>query len=288
MQRINNLPKLPERPLDSHKNMFGRIMVIAGSKGMAGAAALTAMSALRSGAGLVTVAVPESILPTVAGFDPCYMTIPLAETKSGKLCSKAIGEILTNANGSDVVAFGPGLGTSMHLQTITQTLIAQDNLKIVIDADGLNNLAKDSSWVERKKASIIMTPHPGEMQRLFANMFRQPLPDDRAEQARLIAEKTNSTVVLKGAGTIVTDCEKIYINTTGNPGMSTAGSGDVLTGVIAALIGQRMNNFDAAVLATYLHGLAGDLATAPKGRYSLIATDIIDFLPDAFKTRCGI
>ena len=285
MQKINELPKLANRPIDSHKNMFGKVLVIAGSKGMSGAAALTALSTLRSGAGLVTVALPKSILPVVASFNPCYMTAALAETKSGKICSSAINEILNLANNADVVAFGPGLGTSIHLQQIAQTLISQKDLKLVIDADGLNNLAKDSPWIDRKNASIVLTPHPGEMNRLFASLFRQPLPKDRTEQARLLAEKTDSVVALKGAHTVVTDSEKVYTNTTGNSGMATAGSGDVLTGVISALIGQGLSNFDAAALGVHIHGLAGDLAEESKGPIGLISTDIINFLPAAFKTK---
>lgn len=287
MQKITDLPKLPERRSDSHKTMFGKILVIAGSVGMAGAASLVGKSALRSGAGAVTIATPSSCLPVVAAFDPCCMTVALSETKSGKICLSAVDQILRCAFGYDVIAFGPGIGTSTGLQTIVDTLISQKDLRIVIDADGLNNLSRNTGWVERKRASVVLTPHPGEMKRLWSSLMRQDLPKDRTEQAVALSQRTDCVVALKGAGTVVTDSEKVYLNTTGNPGMSTAGSGDVLTGVIAALMGQELCDFDAAVLGVYLHGLAGDLATEPKGRISLIATDIVEALPNAFIYRCG-
>ena len=287
MQKITDLPKLAERRLDSHKTMFGKILVIAGSYGMTGAAALTAKSALRSGAGTVTIATPASCLPIIAAAEPCCMTVPLAETKSGKICSKAANQILSAAMACDVVAFGPGVSTSTGLQTIADTLITQKDMRIVIDADGLNNLAKNTGWTQRKQASVVLTPHPGEMKRLWQSLIRDTLPTDKTQQAITLAQKTSCVVALKGAGTVVTDGEKIYVNTTGNPGMSTAGSGDVLTGVIAALMGQDMTNLDAAVLGVYLHGLAGDMATEPSGRISLIATDIVDHLPSAFIQKCG-
>ena len=149
---------------------------------------------------------------------------------------------------------------------------------MIIDADGLNNLSKINDWPASTKANVILTPHPGEMKRLWAGLFREPLPADRRSQAVQLANKTKTTVVLKGAGTVVTDGEKIYVNNTGNPGMATAGAGDVLTGVIAALIGQGLSNFDAAVLGVYVHGLAGDIAAKKMGQISLIATDIIESL----------
>jgi hydroxyethylthiazole kinase-like uncharacterized protein yjeF len=153
---------------------------------------------------------------------------------------------------------------------------------LVIDADGLNCLAKSTDWLERKKASLILTPHPGEMRRLWDRLFRRQMPADRTGQAAELAKKTACTVVLKGAGTVVTDGSRVYVNTTGNPGMATAGCGDVLTGVITALAGQGLDDFDAAVLGVYIHGFAGDIAAEKIGQVSLITTDIIDSLGDAF------
>ena len=165
------------------------------------------------------------------------------------------------------------------------SLLAVDGLKLIIDADGLNVLAKLSGpggWVAGKKANVVLTPHPGEMGRLWKSVFREPMPEDRQECAGKLAEKTGCIVVLKGAGTVVTDGEQVYVNTSGNPGMATAGSGDVLTGVIAALAGQGLSLFDASVLGVYVHGLAGNIAAAVHGQVSLIATDVLDNLSGAF------
>lgn len=269
--------------MDSHKGTFGKVLIVAGSMGMSGAAAIAGKSALRSGAGLVNLAIPKSILPIVATIEPCYMTIPLAEDRSGKICSKAVKDILNNSQKSDCVAFGPGIGTSSALQSIATALITQPKLRLVIDADGLNNLAKDNSWPNRKPASVILTPHPGEFKRLWKSLIREQMPDDRTEQAVMLSERTGCIIVLKGAGTVVTDGSKVYVNTTGNPGMATAGAGDVLTGVITALAAQGLDDFDAAAMGVYVHGLAGDIAAEKLGQTSLIATDIVNSLPEAFK-----
>jgi len=283
MQTVTEIPKLTERKSDSHKGTFGRVCIIGGQIGMSGAPALAATAALVSGAGLVRVAVAKSILNTVASYQPCYTTIPLRETKTGSVSAKAIDTILTACEDNDVIAIGPGIGTEKGPRQIINTLIAQDGLRLVIDADGLNCLSKEIGWTERKKASIILTPHPGEMARLWKSLLRKETPTDRSTQASMLAEKSGCTVVLKGAGTVVADSEKVYVNTTGNPAMATAGSGDVLTGVIAALAGQGLCDFDAAVLGVYTHGLAGDIAAKKRGEISMIATDIIKKLPKAFK-----
>jgi len=162
------------------------------------------------------------------------------------------------------------------------TLLGQEGLRLIIDADGLNNLAGIKDWPGKRKAEVILTPHPGEMKRLWQGLFREEIPSQRQEQAVKLAQQTETTVALKGAGTVISDGEKVYINKTGNPGMATAGSGDVLTGVITALMGQGLSNFDATVLGVYIHGLAGDIAAEKNGQVSLIATDIIDALGNAF------
>jgi NAD(P)H-hydrate epimerase len=161
-------------------------------------------------------------------------------------------------------------------------LLEQDGLRLIIDADGLNNLAGIKDWPVKLKADLILTPHPGEMKRIWSGVFREKLPGDRQEQAAQLARQTKTVVALKGAGTVVTDGEKVYINQTGNPGMATAGSGDVLTGAITALAGQGLNNFNATVLGVYIHGLAGDIAAEKVGQISLMTSDIIESLPDAF------
>ena len=282
MQIIENIPKLAPRAVDAHKGDFGKVCIIAGSVGMSGAAALAGRSALRAGAGLVRVAVPKSVLPIVASIEPSFTTVPLAEDTAGRISAKAINTILNAVSENDALAFGPGVGISNALSSVLETLIKQEQLRLLIDADGLNNLSKIKDWPAKLKANLVLTPHPGEMKRLWTALFREQLPPDRQNQAAQLAQRTEAVVALKGAGTVVTDGQKVYINKTGNPGMATAGSGDVLTGVITALIGQGLSNLDAAVLGVYIHGLAGDIAAKKTGQVSLMATDIIESLPDAF------
>ncbi len=282
LQTINQIPKLKPRAVDAHKGNFGKVCIIAGSMGMSGAAALAGRAALRSGAGLVRVATPKSVLPIVASIEPSFTTIALPEDSVGRISAKAINTILEAASENDAVAFGPGIGISGALRSVIKTLLEQKGLRLIIDADGLNNLTALKEWSARLKAKLILTPHPGEMKRLWSGLFREQLPTDRQRQAVQLAKQTKTVVALKGAGTVVTDGQKVYVNKTGNPGMATAGSGDVLTGAIVALAGQGLSNFDAAVLGVYIHGLAGDIAAEGIGQVSLMATDIIDALPDAF------
>lgn len=259
--------------------------------GFSGAPALAAKAALRSGAGLVRVAVPQSVLPIVASLDPCYTTIPLADDADGRISSDAAGILAQHAKQNDVVAFGPGVGISAGIKDVLLSLLSIENLRLIIDADGINVLALCGGahgWVAKRKASVILTPHPGEMERLWRSLFRGKLPADRAVQAAKLAEHTGTVVVLKGIGTVVADGVSVFVNTTGNPGMAMAGSGDVLTGMIAALIGQGLSLMDAAICGVYTHGCAGDLGVTIKGQIGLIATDIIDFLPAAFLSRGGL
>jgi len=221
-------------------------------------------------------------LPIVASIEPSFTTIALPEDSLGRISAKAINPILEAVSENDAVAFGPGVGTSGALRSVLEALLEQDQLRLVIDADGLNNLAGIKDWSAELKAKLILTPHPGEMKRLWSGLLREPLPPDRQQQAMQLAQQTKTIVALKGAGTVVTDGEKVYINKTGNPGMATAGSGDVLTGVITALIGQGLSDFDATVLGVYIHGLAGDIAAEKVGQVSLMTTDIIQALGDAF------
>ena len=282
LQRVNEIPKLEPRAADAHKGDFGKVCIIAGSIGMSGAAALAGRAALRCGAGLVRVATPKSVLAIVASIEPSFTTIALPEDNVGRISAKAINTILDAVSDNDLLAFGPGVGVSGGLQSVLMAMLEQDGLRLIIDADGLNNLAKIKDWPAKLKASLILTPHPGEMKRLWSGVFREEMPEDRQQQAAVFAEKTKTVVVLKGAGTVVSDGEKVYVNKTGNPGMATAGSGDVLTGAIAALAGQGLDNFEAAVLGVYVHGLAGDVAAEKVGQVSLMATDIIETLPEAF------
>jgi ADP-dependent NAD(P)H-hydrate dehydratase len=283
METISQIPKLKPRVADAHKGDFGKVCIIAGSVGMSGAAALAGRAALRCGAGLVRIATPKSVLPIVASIEPSFTTIALPENYMGQISAKAVNTILDAVSDNDVLAFGPGVGVSGELQSVLQSLLEQEGLRLIIDADGLNNLARMKDWPAKLKAELILTPHPGEMKRLWSVLFREQLPSDRQEQAVQLARQTKTVVALKGAGTVVTDGGKVYVNQTGNPGMATAGAGDVLTGTITALAGQGLNNFDATVLGVYIHGLAGDIAAEKMGQVSLMTTDIIDSLPDAFK-----
>lgn len=283
MHLIKTIPKLKPRAADAHKGDFGKVCIIAGSIGMSGAAALAGRAALRAGAGLVRVATPKSVLSIVASIEPSFTTIPLPEDNSGKIAASAINTILNLMPDNDCIAFGPGLGITSGVSSVLQRLLEQKGLRLIIDADGLNNLSKINNWPSKNKADIILTPHPGEMKRLWAGLFRTPLPADRKIQAMQLANKTGTTVVLKGKGTVVSDGEKMFINKTGNPGMATGGTGDVLTGIITSLVGQGLSNFDAATLGVYVHGLAGDIAAKKFGQISLIATDVIESLGEAFK-----
>ena len=204
MRQIKDIPKLSPRPQDGHKGDFGRVCIIAGSVGFSGAAALAGAGALRSGSGLVRVAVPQSILPIVAAIEPCFTTILLPES-DGKISGKAVDTILKAAEENDVLAFGPGVGTGPGVRGVLETLLKIEKLRLVIDADGLNNLAKLGGWPDFCKADVILTPHPGEMKRLWNALLRKPIPQDRETIAIEFADKSGTTVVLKGAGTVVAE-----------------------------------------------------------------------------------
>jgi ADP-dependent NAD(P)H-hydrate dehydratase len=286
MKTITTIPRVPKRPVDGHKGTFGKVLIVGGSVGFSGAPALAGKAALRSGSGLVRVAIPASIQPVVAALDPCYTTVALQEDANGQMAPQAAAVLSQILPDNDVVAFGPGAGTGDGVRDTLLTMLGTEGLKLVIDADGLNVLSQyggTGGWRNKKKADVIFTPHPGEMKKLWACVFREPMPESREECAAGFAKNTNCIVVLKGAGTVVADGQQLYVNTTGNPGMATAGSGDVLTGVIAALLGQGLSLFEAAVLGVYIHGQAGDIAAAAVGQISLIATDIIDHLKNAFQ-----
>ncbi|UCG57391.1 MAG: NAD(P)H-hydrate dehydratase [Phycisphaerales bacterium] len=282
MQTVSDIPKLKPREIDGHKGDYGKVCIIAGSVGMSGAAALAGRAALRAGAGLARVATAKSAQPVVASIEPSYTTIPLAEDSAGRISAKAINTILNAVRDNDAVAFGPGVGISSGLQSVVRTLIGLENVRLAIDGDGLNNLSKLGDWPSLSKAQVVLTPHPGEMKRLWSGLLREQQPTDRQQQALQFAQHSKTVVVLKGAGTVVTDGDKVYVNETGNPGMATAGSGDVLTGVITALMGQGMSNLDAAILGVHVHGLAGDIAADELGEVSVTATDILEGLSEAF------
>lgn len=283
-ERISTIPTLPRRSPDSHKGRYGTVLVVAGGRGMAGAAALVGASSLRSGAGLVRVATPDEVQPTVASFEPCYMTYPLASCPAGLLQFEQNRDDLSRLMASaDVLAVGPGLGRSAEVTQLVGWLLQEASLPMVLDADALNALAETGlELVREREGPLILTPHPGEFARLVGKSVSE-IQKDREAQAMALAQTAASTiVVLKGANTVVTDGRRLYINKSGNPGMATGGSGDVLTGVIAALVAQRLPAFEACVLGSHVHGLAGDIARDQNGEIGMIAGDIVDSLPDAF------
>lgn len=285
---MRSLPRLPPRPPDAHKGDFCRALLIGGSRGMAGAISLAGMSCLRSGAGLVKLAVPDCILDLVAGFEPAYMTVPLACDSAGRLAAAPQEQLQPSIDAATCIACGPGLSQSPDLTSLVRGLYLSVTQPMVIDADGLNALAAIDDGLSQPAGPRIFTPHPGE----FARLAKTP-PDDkptRQEQiarAKELASQHKLVILLKGHHTIVTDGSRLAENTTGNPGMATGGTGDVLTGLIAALIGQALTPFDAACMGAFVHGLAGDLARDETGEVSLIATDILDHLPEAIQSYQG-
>lgn len=282
---VRDLPRLPRRRPDSHKGDYGHVLILAGSRGMAGAGCLAAMGALRSGAGLVTVGCPEGVYPIVAGKLTEAMTLPLPQTAGGSLAAGALDAAVRFAEKCSVVAAGPGLGQDPETAEFVRGLAARLEHVLVLDADGLTAFAGRADDFSRRKGPTLITPHPGEMAALVGStaaevqLNREKVAVDFAKRFPAFA------VLLKGEKTVVTDGERVYGNATGNPGMATGGSGDVLTGVVAALVGQRLDHFEAGALGACLHGLAGDLAARKYGQVSMIAGDIVECLPAAFESN---
>ncbi len=271
----------PARPADGNKGTFGRALILAGSVGMSGAAGLSGVAALRGGAGLVTVAVPHPIQPIVAGFEPSYMTRGLPASAEGRFSLASLAVLESLIPPQDAIACGPGWGQSDELHEILGWLLRTVRQPLLIDADALNLLSHTPQWLDPSVGPRILTPHPGEFARLTKTDVAS-VQNRRIDAAVEFAEKQRVTVLLKGAGTVITDGTRVAINTTGNSGMATGGSGDVLTGLIAALLAQRMEPFEAARLGAHLHGLAGDLAAAELSQPALIASDLPRFFGQAW------
>jgi len=282
MQRVTHIPALPARPADGHKGTFGRVMIVAGSVGMSGAAILSGLSALRSGAGLVYLAVPEAILDIVASYEPSYLTWPLPCSEAGQLTPAARDFLLEKAEEMSAVAMGPGLGQSHELPELMEAFYGNLSLPLVVDADGLNNLVDSEVLLAEPPGPRILTPHPGEFSRL-SGLSIEEVQQNREDVAFYFAGKSRAIVILKGPGTVVTDGERVFVNTTGNSGLATGGTGDVLTGLLVSLLGQGMDPFDAACLGVHLHGMAGDLAAADLSQPGLIASDLPVYLTKAFQ-----
>jgi ADP-dependent NAD(P)H-hydrate dehydratase / NAD(P)H-hydrate epimerase len=279
-------PLIGPRPADSNKGNFGHVLVIGGSVGKAGSVAMAGMAALRAGAGLSTVGTPKSVLPTVAGFHPELMTEPLEETETGTISKRVLGygHLDALAKGKTVVAVGPGISRHAETAEVVRTIVKKYEQPLVLDADGLNAFEGRAEELNGKGRSVVITPHPGEMARLIGSNAAA-VQRDRLNIARGFAREHQLVVVLKGHRTLIAAPNgTVWVNTTGNSGMATGGTGDILTGMTAGFIAQNPQRvLEAVCAAVYLHGLAGDVARETVGEYSLVASDLLKFLAEAFR-----
>ena len=279
-----------KREKNAHKGDFGHVLIVAGSRGMTGAAVLSGYGALRCGAGLVTVAVPETQQKVIAcHIRPEAMTLALPD-RGGKFsfaaCKKIIDFIVKRKVTSLVL--GPGVGKSPDITKLVKILLTSVRIPVVLDADGLNALSGSSGFLGKARPAVIVTPHPGELSRL-SGMTVNRINNNRIEAAKKFAFKNKAVCVLKGDRTVVSDGRHNFINSTGNPGMASGGMGDVLSGMIAALISQvkEPKNVNAAVCGVFLHGLAGDFAAKDKTQIGLLAKDLAEKIPQALKKTVG-
>jgi NAD(P)H-hydrate epimerase len=277
-----HIEKIRARQKDTHKGDYGHVFILAGSAGMTGAAFLASQAALLSGSGLVTLGIPKSLNPIMETKLTEVMTLPLEETSGQSLSSSCEKDILDFAARADALAIGPGISRNKDTQKLIRNIIKNVDKPVVLDADGVNAYEEKPDELKGRKAPLVITPHPGEMSRI-AKKSIQEIQKDRQSLAKRISREFDTVVVLKGFKTVVAQKDELYVNENGNPGMATGGIGDVLTGMIASLIGQGLDLFGAAKLASYVHGIAGDLAMREQGEISLIATDILHKLPAAFK-----
>ena len=268
---------LPVRPRFSHKGDFGRVLLVCGSVGFTGAAALAARAALRTGAGLITVATPRQVWPIVAAKLDEPMVMPMAEDKAGRLslqAAPALAQLLAKA---DACLIGPGVGRSEELDALVAALVGEARCPVVLDADGINAMAGHIDRLREAACPLILTPHDGEFLRLSPGAALPPADFDiRADRAMMLARRLGAVVLLKGYRTAITDGTRLYRNETGNPGMATGGSGDVLAGMLVSLLGQGLAPLEAAAAAAWLHGAAGDRCAAERGEYGMTPSDLID------------
>ena len=286
-QRNDALELLPERPAYSHKGTYGHVLLVAGSRGKTGAALMAARACLRTGAGLVTIGVPETLVNIFQSRVTEEMVLPLPDRGDGILSQSAADTILDfMKKRGTVMAIGPGMSVDNEISKLVTCLIMGSRKPIVIDADGLNAIAGKTGILKKSKVPVILTPHPGEMKRLLLNSHEAET--DRIGTALSFAKRTGTYLLLKGVPTLVaTPTGEAFINTTGNPGMATAGTGDVLTGMVSALLAQKLSPEHASILGAYLHGLAGDMAAEKKGGRSLTASDIINAIPRVLKAMAN-
>ncbi len=271
------------RPMDAHKGNTGHVLVVSGSPGKTGAAAMTAMSAMRAGAGLVTLAIPESLNPILEAQVIEVMTSPLPETKTGILGESSFDKIMNQLSGKKCLAIGPGLGEAAETKKLVHRIIRESNVPVVVDADGINNMAGSVDILKKTKAPVILTPHPGEMARLLDSTAGS-VQKDRINCASEFAEKFNVHVVLKGVKTVIAHPDgNSFINPTGNPGMASGGMGDVLTGIIAGFVTQGYSPESATHAGVYLHGAAADTLAEKNGPFGYLATEVMKEIPAQIK-----
>jgi len=281
MREITEIPVVPARKPDAHKGDFGHAFILAGSLRMSGAALLTTRAALRSGAGLVTLGLPASIHPIIAPALLGAMSLPLQATSAGTFAKEAVQPAMDFAKKATAIALGPGITTHRDTVHFARWVVQRASAPLVLDADGLNCMGSVPTPLRTAAGPRVLTPHPGEAARLFDGRTKM-IQADRVDACAQLAEKFRAVVVLKGANTVISDGERYFLNRTGNPGMATGGSGDVLTGIVVGFLAQGMDPFDAAVLATHVHGLAGDLAAKAVSLVALTARDIVDYIGKAF------
>lgn len=275
---------IPPRVSDSNKGDFGRVLIVTGSTGMTGSGCLASMASLRCGAGLVYTAVPASLAGIYGSSLIEPIILPLEDNGKGTLAAESAQKILEYMERMSVAAIGPGLTVTADIEEILRLIITSSTVPLILDADALNAISKDSAILRKLSVNAVLTPHPGEMARLTGISIEQ-IQNDRIYAAKSLSQEYGTVVVLKGSKTVVALPDgRVFINPTGNSGMATAGTGDVLTGIIAGLFAQGMDLADAAVAGVYLHGLAGDYAAEELGLYSVVASDIIKYLPEAFKS----
>lgn len=271
------IDKLPERSITTHKGDYGRLLLLCGSKGYTGAASLAAMGALRVGAGLVYLGVPESIyvIEAIKLLEPIIFPLP---DQGGMLCEASIPEISKRLHNIDAVLIGPGMGRSEGIEKILLWILRNFNGPVVVDADGIYFLRDHIDTLRGRTEPVILTPHEGEFSRLMGKSIL-----DRTADAVSAAKELNSIVVLKGHNTVITDGEAVYINNTGNPGMAVGGSGDILAGMITGLLGQGLSPLDAAAVGAWVHGAAGDICAREIGTYGMLPSDMLSIIPRLLK-----
>ena len=266
---------LPVRRRESHKGDYGRVLLLCGSEGLTGAARLAAKAALRTGSGLVHLGVPEKIYPIIAAGAGSEIVFPLPCDSAGRLCMAALPTITDRLPEMDAVLLGPGLGRSDELTRLMQAVLSVCRAPLVLDADGINAVAAHIDVLRGCACPVVLTPHDGEFLRLGGD----PKAADRTQEAMRLANRTHAVLLLKGSRTVITDGLNVYVNHTGNPGLATGGSGDVLAGMIAALLGQHIMPLEAAAAAAWLHGSAADLAAQELGEYGMVPEDLLLRIP---------